>query len=106
MSAKPVRDSIATWWRISDYSPEIEPLPVVAFTKSFVTYLRKQWTFSGPDRFEERRGKRDDILPTFAEAKEKLIRIAEAHVKATREGLQQLAHVSETGSVSKRAGKC
>ena len=86
---KAVRESIATWWRIQNYSPKIDPLEVVYFTASFVTYLEKQWCFKGPDVLRERRARRDDIFPSFDEAKAEAIRRATVKVEYAKNELQR-----------------
>jgi hypothetical protein len=81
MKNKKVREPIATWWKIHSYKPEIDPIQVVAFTGSFVTYLEKTWRMSGPDVFRESRERRDDIFPTFQEARDAAIQRAERSVE-------------------------
>jgi hypothetical protein len=62
---------------------------VVAFTGSFVTLLAKFWVYSGNDQWQERRERRDDIFPTFDEAKSEFIRRCEGGVEAANNSLQR-----------------
>jgi hypothetical protein len=86
MATEAVREPIATWWRISRYKPVIEPLKVVAFTASFVTYLEPSW--SG-DKMRERRENRGDIFPSFDIAKNEAIGRAEAMIASAKSELQR-----------------
>jgi len=74
-----VRESIGTWWKISDYSPKFEPIDAVAFTASFVTHRLDWW-----GKLVERRESRDDIYPTFMEAKLEAIRRSEQRIASAK----------------------
>lgn len=89
MPNKPVREPIATWWRISYYPLGLDPLRVVAFTTKFVTFVHKPWTFSGKEVCMEVRRCRDDVFPTFAEAKAEAVRRATLAVESAEHQLQQ-----------------
>jgi len=86
MKSQVVREPIATWWRIERYSVKITPVKVVAFTASFVTHLEKVWF---DDRLKETRERRDDIFPSFAEAKAEAIRRASQQVSNAQAELQR-----------------
>ena len=89
MKKKAVREPIATWWKIDSYKVEILPVKVVAFTASFVTYLEKLYTLRGYDEVRETRESRNDIFPTFQEAKEEAVRRAYAQVVSLQERLHR-----------------
>ena len=94
---KPVREPIATWWRINSYKVEMLPVQVTAFTAAFVTFLDKEWRYNGPDVMRERREARHDIFPTFEEAKAEYIRRVTAKVENAKRELQQAR--SELGQI-------
>jgi|SRR5580692_9191738 hypothetical protein len=84
--ARPV---IATWWKIKDWPLGLEAVQVVAFTNKTVTFMEKQWTLTAPDKFAERRQLRDDIFPTFAEAKSVAVSRSESRVAAAKDELHR-----------------
>ncbi len=87
---KVVRKPIATWYRIeSMFRAGIEPVQVVAFTDKTVTYLDKQWRFTGPEEFFERKVHRVDLFPSFDEAKTEFLRRAKRDVESAKENLQR-----------------
>jgi hypothetical protein len=87
---KPVREPIATWWRIKPYEASITPLEVVAFTASFVTVLiNQEWDKNKAPRWEERRERSDDTFPTFAEAQAEAVRRESRRIEITKNNLQQ-----------------
>lgn len=88
LTNKPVRKPIAVWWKLDRISPKIEPLQVVAFTGSFVTYLKDAWGLRA-NTLTEHRESRDDIFPTFAEAKAEAVRRAARNIDQTKEKLQR-----------------
>jgi hypothetical protein len=77
---KSVREPIATWWEIEWYRAGIKPVKIVAFTNSFVTVLHPEWRLSGLDGLREQRQSRDDVFPTFEEAKSEIIQRAQRTV--------------------------
>lgn len=81
------REPIATWWRIGRYKIGISPVSVVAFTGSFVTLLRESRGLSS-GHMVEMRERRDDIFPSFEQAKEEAVRRAESSVSIARDDLQ------------------
>jgi hypothetical protein len=98
---KQIREPIATWWKIGHYRAEIEPVEVVAFTTSFVTFLSK-WGAS----VLERRERRDDIFPSFLEAKEEMVRRAEVDVKEAKDSLQEArSFLGQVESLKEPEGK-
>jgi hypothetical protein len=84
-----VREPIATLWKIYEYKVGISPLRVVAFTPAFVTYIHEEWAFSGPGRIVERRERRDNIFPSFAEAKAEAVKRAKEQVESAEAQLRQ-----------------
>ena len=88
MKSKQVREPIGTWWKIERYRESITPLRVVAFTGSFVTYIEKQCGFK-EGQMVERRERRDDIFPTFDEAKDEFCSRQTRAVKSLVEELQK-----------------
>ena len=87
MRQKAVREPIATWWKIALYDVQITPVKVVAFSAEFVT-IRYNSTWSGPPQWFERRERRVNCFPTFAEAKVEATRRAEREVEAAKRNLQ------------------
>ena len=87
MKKKTVREPIATWWKIALYDVQITPVKVVAFSAEFVTILYNS-TWSGPPQWFERRERRVNYFPTFAEAKVEATRRAEREVEAAKRNLQ------------------
>ena len=88
MKSKSVREPSGTWWKVQRYHSELTPLEVVYFTASFVTYLEKHWSMK-EDVFQERRESRDDIFPSFLEAKTEAIRRAENKVESAKQDLRR-----------------
>lgn len=85
-----VREPIATWWKIEwKRSDKIMPLRVVAFTERFVTYIDKMWSFSEAEIYRECRESREDIFPTFAEAKAAHESRTEGRIDSLKEELQR-----------------
>ena len=66
----------------------IKPLKVVAFTASFVTFIHDGSSWGGG--ICERRERRDDIFPSFDEAKAEAVKRASAEVEGCKEELQRL----------------
>ncbi len=97
MKKNAVREPIATWWKINPYRAEITPVKVVAFTAAFVTTLHKEWRFTGPDVLRERRERRNDVYPTFAEAKAAYIQMMSKRIDYAKDELQR--HRSMLGQI-------
>ena len=84
-----VRDSIAIWWRINRWEPKITPVQVVAFTPNFVTFLETVTWWGEKSRLKDRRERRDDIFPTFEEAKSEAIQRTQRLIDSLKEELQR-----------------
>jgi hypothetical protein len=88
MKSKAVREPIGTWWKIERYAVKIKPVRVVAFSAAFVTYINDGSSWGGG--ICERRERRDDIFPTFEEARTEAVARATRKVENTRQELQRL----------------
>ena len=89
MKQNQVREPIATWYKIGQYdAPSIDPVQVVAFTKSYVTFLYDPWG-AKENEVVKRRERRDDIFPSFAEAKAEFLSRCEKRVTAAKDELQR-----------------
>ena len=86
--SKEVREPIGTWWKIEQYGMKIVPLKAVAFSRIFVTHIEDDSSLGGGIR--ERRERRDDIFPTFEEARAEAVARATRKVENTRLELQRL----------------
>jgi hypothetical protein len=91
--AKQVRDPIATWWRISTYGPpEITPVPVVHVATSFVITLEKRQSWVSHPVIAvgyEYLQRRDNIFPSFAEAKAEAIKKAQSVADSAKSILER-----------------
>ena len=87
---KPVREPIATWWRIKPYEATIEPVEVVAFTASFVTTrVNQERDKNKTPQWAERQERSDDTFPSFTEAKAEAIRRVTVQVNIAKDNLQR-----------------
>lgn len=65
----------ATWYEIERYGTKITPVVVKKVTKEFVTYYDDFWK-------KDRRTRRDNFFPTWAEAHTALVKLAEHRVRS------------------------
>ena len=80
-----------TWYRINEWSVKIEPVLILKHTTHFVTLEYKDW--QGKPR-ESRQG-RKGFFPTFAEAKQALVKDFSCRVENAKKSLQE--HRSRLG---------
>ena len=85
MTNKVVREQFATWWEICSYQAELTPKKVVAFSPGFVTCL-VNWCGEEP---RERRQSRDNIFPSFEEARAEAIRRCQKNIDSLDERIMR-----------------